>query len=98
ASSWSLKVACLLSLWSVAGGRAGSEFSAGARHGSTQIVLEIQSLAFDDQRTVVHLRVNVANVFAEDAHKKKLQRPQKEHPDRDRCNADRELAPEKNLV
>ena len=63
----------------MASGRARSESAAGERFAG--LVLEIQSLALDHQRTVVHLRVDVPDVLADDAeyryrvNKGSLQRP-----------------------
>src|SRR5277367_4321290 len=59
---------------------------------------KVQSLEFDDQRPVVHLRVYVPNVFADDAHEQKLKRSQEKHSDGDRGDAHRELTPEQQFV
>src|SRR6202171_3024778 len=62
------------------------------------LVLEIQPFAFDYQRTVVHLRVDVPDVIANDAHEEKLKRSQEEHSDSDGCDPKRELVPEQQFV
>jgi len=60
---------CSLDL--LASGRARSESGAGKRFAG--FILEIQSFSFHHQRTVVHLRVDVPNVLANDSHEEKLE-------------------------
>src|SRR6266404_6280843 len=81
---------------SAASGRVRSESAARERFAG--LMLEIQSFTLDHQRTVMHLRVYVPDVLADDAHEEKLERSQEEHSDGDGCDAKRELMPEQQFV
>jgi hypothetical protein len=72
--------------------RARNEWDAGERLAG--FIVKVQSLAFDDQWPVMHLRVYVADVFADDAHEQQLERAEQEHSDRNGSDAEGELAPE----
>ena len=63
-----------------------------------RFVREIDPFPFDDQRPVVHLGMDVSDIFPDDAHEEKLKRSEKEHADRDGRNAKRELVPVQKFV
>src|ERR1035438_10874702 len=60
-------------------------------------LIEIEPLAFDDPRTRVDLRMNGADIFAENAHEKHLDRTKKEHADQNRRLTQRKTVPENQL-
>src|ERR1700686_3402430 len=76
--------------------RARRKSAAGKRFAG--LVLEIQPFAFHHQRAVVHLRVDVPDVLADDAHEEKLERSQEEHSNGDGRDTQRELVPEHQFV
>src|ERR1700730_5030959 len=60
---------------SVLASRSRGRSSSAADKRYARLVLEIQSFAFDDQRTVMDLCVDVPNVLSNNSHKEKLERP-----------------------
>ena len=46
----------------------------------------------------MHLGVNVADIFAQNANKEQLERPEEEHSDGNGCDADSKLAPKQKLI
>src|SRR5215475_5191851 len=61
-------------------------------------VLEIHSVTFNYERTIMDLRMNIANVFTNNSHKKELQRAEEEESNHDWRNAQAELVPKRDLV
>src|SRR5262249_40844462 len=61
------------------------------------LIVEIDALLLDDERTVSHLRVDRADVLAEDAEEEQLHRRHGKQADDDRRDADREAIPEHQL-
>src|ERR1051325_5800544 len=67
-------------------------------HRFARRALEVDPFALDDIRPLAHLRLNRADVLAEDSHRQQLDRTEKEQADDQRRDADGEVRPEQQLV